>query len=224
MSEKSKPKRPYNSTRRQVQAAETRRQIVAAARRLFAERGYAGTTIEAIAGEAGVAVETVYATFGSKRAILTRLVDISVVGDEADVPLLARPGPQAVRRERDQRRQVKMFARDIREIMERMSLIFEIMRIAAKTEPDIEALLRQILAGRLHGMAFFVEALLNNGPLRLNLTAEQATDTVWTLTSAEVHRLLTVDRGWPGERYEQWLAETLTTLLLPASLEEREKE
>src|SRR5215204_3120445 len=101
MTEEIKPKRRYTSRRRQVQAAETRRQIVEAARQLFAERGYVGTTIEAIAQAAGVAGETVYATFGSKRAILARLVDVSVGGDEQPIPLLERPGPQAVQQERD---------------------------------------------------------------------------------------------------------------------------
>src|SRR4028118_1019421 len=120
MSAEQHPKRRYNSTRRQAQSAETRRQIVEAARGLFAEHGYAGTTMEMLAQAAGVAVETVYAIFGNKRAILVRLVDVSVGGDEAPVALLDRAGPQALLRERDQRRQVRMFAHGIREIMERM--------------------------------------------------------------------------------------------------------
>ncbi|MDQ2740687.1 MAG: hypothetical protein M3Z66_00035 [Chloroflexota bacterium] len=63
----------------------------------------------------------------------------------------------------------------------------------------------------------FVRALLHNGPLRPGLSAEEATDTVWTVTSSEVHRLLTVDCGWNTQRYETWLAETLGFLLLPLS-------
>ncbi len=215
MSEITKSKRRYHSARRQAQAAETRRQIVEAARRLFAERGYVGTTMETIARDAGVAVETIYAAFGSKRAILSRLLDVSVVGDEKPVPLLERPGPQAVRRERDQRRQVQMFAHDIREIMERVSPIFDLMRAAAKTEPDIAEYLQHILEERLRGMTQFVQWLATNGPLREGLSLSDAAETVWALSSAEVYRLLTVDRGWPGERYETWLAETLTLLLLP---------
>ncbi len=76
MSEHIKPKRRYTSTRRQAQAAETRRQIIAAARKLFVKLGYAGTTVEDIAREAGIAVQTIYATFGSKLAILKRLVEL----------------------------------------------------------------------------------------------------------------------------------------------------
>jgi TetR/AcrR family transcriptional regulator of autoinduction and epiphytic fitness len=78
----SRKKRPYNSARRRAQAEQTRRQIVEAARRLFADRGYVGTTVEAIAGQAQVAPETVYAAFGSKRAVLSRLIALSVLGDE----------------------------------------------------------------------------------------------------------------------------------------------
>ena len=94
--DKSSPKRRYNSTRRQQQAQATRRQIIEAARQLFTERGYTGSTIDAIALQAGVAPETVYAIFGNKRAILARLLETSLVGDEEPVPLLQRPGPQAV--------------------------------------------------------------------------------------------------------------------------------
>src|SRR5947208_2674838 len=108
MKNQTSTKRKYDSSRRQAQARETQRQIVEAARRLFIERGYMGTTIEQIAAEAGVAVETIYATFGNKRAVLARLVDISVVGDDEPGPLLEREGPQATRLERDQLRQVAM--------------------------------------------------------------------------------------------------------------------
>jgi AcrR family transcriptional regulator len=216
MSEKNTAKRRYTSTRRQAQAAETRRQIIAAAGKLFEQQGYAGTTIEEIAREAGSAVQTVYAAFGSKRAILTRLVEVSVAGDEADLPILERPEPQAVRRELDQQRQLRSFAHGIGEIMARMSPIFEIMRTAAKTESDIAALLQQLLDERLQNMIQFVRWVEANGPLRQTLDVAAAGETVWLLTSAEVYHLLMIDRGWPRERYEQWLGDALITLLLPA--------
>ncbi len=212
MAEHSRLKRRYTSTRRQSQAAETRRQIIAAASTLFAARGYTGTTMEDIAREAGSAVQTVYAIFGTKRALLIHLIELSVGGDDAAVPILERPEPQAVRRETDQQRQLAVFAHGVTEIMARMSPIFEIMRTAAKTEPDIADLLRQLLEERLQNMIQFAGWVAANGPLGLDVAA--AGETVWLLTSAEVYRLLTVDRGWPRERYEQWLATTLMTLLL----------
>jgi AcrR family transcriptional regulator len=214
MGDETRTKRKYVSHRRQAQARETRSQIVEAARRLFIARGYTGTTIEQIAQEADVSVETVYAVFGNKRALLSRLVGVSVVGDDEPVPLLEREGPQAVRREHNQQRQIAIFAHDIREIMERVGPVFGIMRTAAETEPDIAALLRGILEERMQGMAQFVRWLAGNGRLRAAMSLEDAAETTWAVTSAEVHHLLTVDRGWSGDRYEAWLRDTLTRLLL----------
>ena len=215
MTASEKTKRSYKSTRRQVQARQTRHQIVEAARRLFTERGYSGATISAIAEDAGVAVETVYAIFGNKKAILSHLVDVSVVGDDEQIPLLERPGPQAVKSEHDQHKQVQMFARDIGAIMARMAPLFEVMNIASKTEPEIADLLNRLLQERLQGMQFFVNALAGNVSLREGLNPGDAAETVWAITSAEIFSLLTVKRGWSGSQYEVWLANTLTRLLLP---------
>ena len=216
MDDEVKPqKRRYNSARRQQQARETRHQILEAARRLFLQRGYGSTTIEAIAAATGVSVETVYAAFRNKRTILARLFDVSVVGDDQPIPLLERQGPQEVQQEQDQRQQIQLFAEGIREIMGRAGPLFEVMRLAAATEPEIAMLLEDLLGKRHQGMRFFVEALTRNGPLRAGLTVSEAVDVVWTLTSPEVHRLLTVDRGWSADRYESWLVDSLVVLLLP---------
>jgi AcrR family transcriptional regulator len=214
MSKEKPTKRTYNSSRRKEQARLTNRQIVEAARKLFIERGYSGATIDAIAREAGVSAETVYATFGSKRAILLRLVDISIVGDDEPVPLLQRPGPQAVQQEKNQQRQIQLFARDMQEIMGRMAPLFGIMRVAAKTEPDISEILQNLLNGRVHGMEEFIRYLTVNGSLQADLTPGEAAETVWAISSAEVYSLLTIDRGWSGDQYGRWLAKTLTKLLL----------
>jgi AcrR family transcriptional regulator len=208
-------KRRYNSTRRQAQARETRQQILAAARTLFITRGFAGTTMDAIAQEAGVAVETVYVSFGNKRTLLAQLVDRAVGGDDEPIQILARSGPQQVKAEPDQRRQLHMFAVGIAEIMERVGPLFGVMRAAATTEPEIAALLNGLLSARRENMGTFVQWLAHNGPLRLGLSEDEAMDTAWTLTSAEVHHLLTVDCGWSRERYIQWLGDTLILVLLP---------
>lgn len=200
-------KRAYNSSRRKEQANQTRLLIVEAARKLFSERGYNGATIEAIAQEAGVAAETVYAAFGNKREILSKLIDVSIVGDDKPIPLLQREGPLSVQQEKDPTRQIEIFAHDIQEIMHRMAPIFEIMRIAAKSEPDIADMLQNILMSRYHGMATFIQYLTAN-------TSADAAETVWAITSAELYTLLTVDRGWSREKYEQWLVRTLKKLLL----------
>jgi TetR/AcrR family transcriptional regulator of autoinduction and epiphytic fitness len=215
LSTENTPKRPYNSNRRKEQALQTRRQIVEAARRLFLVRGYAGATIEAIAGQAGVAVETVYAAFGNKRAILSQLIDVSLVGDDQPIPLFEREGPQAVAKETDPHRQIELFADGMYEIMQRVAPLFDLMRVAAKTEPDIAEMLQNLLNARVHGLMFFVRALMATGPLRHGLTPEEAAETVWALTSGEVFTLLTVNRGWSEEKYKPWLVDALTRLLLP---------
>jgi AcrR family transcriptional regulator len=208
-----KPKRPYNSTRRQVQAHQTRQQIADAALALFIQRGYAGATIEAIAQEAGVAPETVYATFGSKWKILSHLRDLAVGGDEQPIPLLERPDPRAVLQETDQRKQLRMFAPGITSIVERVWPIFDIMRVAAKTEPEIDDLFQDMLKARWHNLHVLAQRIAANGPLRMDV--EQAADTIWMLTSPDMFRLMTVDNGWTKEHYIEWLAESLIRLLLP---------
>jgi AcrR family transcriptional regulator len=215
MTQPAASKRKYSSARRQAQAGETRRQIIEAARGLFVEKGYTGATIEAIAQRAGVAPETVFAVFGSKKNILAALIDLSVGGDEQPIPLMQRPGPQAVLWEQDPFRQLNLFAQDISTILERVAPIFMIMRAAAKTEPEIDGLLKKMLQQRLHNLTVFVSTLSAHSPLRPGLSAEQAAETVWAITSPDLFSLLTVDHGWSLEQFRQWLADALIRLLLP---------
>lgn len=215
MAKKDLSKRKYDSTRREAQARETRMQIVEAARVLFLERGYAGTTIEAIAGKAGVSEETIYVTFKNKRKILSFLFDISVGGDDVPVRVIDRPEPQAILHDTDQHRQLAMFAKDITEILERAAPVFEVMRGAAKTEPEIASLLKRLLRERLRNMRMVAEHVAANGPLREGLDKGVAAEIIWSMTSPELYMLLTVDLGWTKEKYVQWLADTLIRLLLP---------
>jgi AcrR family transcriptional regulator len=215
MTKDNSTKRKYNSSRRKAQSRETREQITEAARNLFIERGYARASIESIAQEAGVAPETIYALFGNKMAILSRVVDVSIVGDGQPIPLLAREQIREVELETVQTRQVEMFAKRIQMIMSRVAPLFEVMRSAAKMEPKIDIMLKKYLNGKIEGMGYFVDCLLANGPLRNELDKLTATETLWTLTSAEVYNLLTIDRGWSAEEYKNWLSQTLIRLLLP---------
>jgi TetR/AcrR family transcriptional regulator, regulator of autoinduction and epiphytic fitness len=215
MTKRFPTKRKYESSRRQAQARETRRQIAEAARGLFFERGYNGTTIDAIAQTAGVASETVYSIFGSKRKVLSHLMDISVGGDDQPVRLLNRPEPQAVLHDTDQRHQIMMFSQGITEIMTRTAGLSEVLRSAAKTENDIADLLQNILIERLENMSVFVRAIAVNGGLRKEMDIPVAAEMVWTITSPEVFLLLTRDRNYSLEQYKSWLEVTLIRLLLP---------
>lgn len=171
--------------------------------------------MEAIAQEAGVPLATVYSAFVSKRNILAYLLAISIAGDDAPIPMLERPDARAILQETDPREQLRMMAHAIATVTERVAPMFEIMRIAAKTESEIADLFQQLLQQRWQNMQIVLQHVVANGPLREGITIEQATDIVWTLMSAEVFLLLTGGRGWSTERYGEWLADSLIRLLLP---------
>ncbi len=204
MNETSKPKRPYNSKRRQAQALETRRQILAAARRLFLERGYTGATIEAIAQEAGVAIETVFSTFGSKRGLLAELVDSSLDQKPGPLPPEAQPIPF-----------LRRFAQEISANLEQVAPLFDLLRCAAKTEPEIAPLRDNLLAQRMQTMSAAIGRLRAMTPLREGIDETRAAETLWSLAGPELFNLMVGDRGWSREEYSQWLGQALVRMLLP---------
>jgi AcrR family transcriptional regulator len=212
---KSPPRRKYDSARRQAQARQTRLRIAKAARKLFIARGYAGATIEAIAAQAQVAKETVYASFKTKPRLLAFLLDISIGGDDQNIRMVDRPERQAVLHDTDQRRQIGRFARDMAEIMARAAPVFEVMRVAAKTEPEIARRLKRLYQERLENLTTVVRYFAAHGPLRDGLTEAQAAEIVWAATSPELFQLLAEYRDWSKERYSQWLEDALIRLLLP---------
>jgi AcrR family transcriptional regulator len=216
MTKQKSQKRAYDSSGRQVQADETRRRILEAARELFMERGYAGATAEAIAAEAGVAVQTIYAIFKNKKKLFVSLMNVSpATGMEDLTPLPERASVQAVSQEHDQRRQLQMFAEVVASNLDQVAAVSEIMADAAKTEPDFARILQKLNKQRLDHMMLAVQQIAANGPFREKRDEIYARDTVWTLTSPEVFLLLTRDRGWSKEKYAQWLADMLTRALLP---------
>ena len=206
-----KPRRPYRSGRRREQAQETRARVLAAAARLFTERGYESATITGIAEAADVSPETIYATFRNKRTLLAELVGSAVRGGD-DAPVLEQAGPRAVAAATDQREQLRLFAADIALRLERVGPLLEVLTTAARSDPELAELRAKIHGGRHSNLGSFVDALRANGPLRLEPDA--ALDDVWALASPELHQLLTGTRGWTRERYCAWLADSLGALLL----------
>ncbi len=171
--------------------------------------------MEAIASEAGVATDTVYAGFRTKPGVLHALIDVRIGGDDAPVALIDRPGPQAVRDERSQKRQIAGVAAGVAGVLERARPVDDIMRGAAAVDPEIAALRARIQADRYGNMRRFASWVAANGPLRGGMGQDEAAAILWTLASPEVHRLLVAERGWSSERYGAWLAGTLTRVLLP---------
>ncbi len=140
MKQTVKPRRAYRSPRREEQASATRRAILDAARELFIEGGYVKTTMQAIAERAGISPATVYATFVTKRAVLSALVDISIAGDDAPVPILDRPWVAELRGEPDLGRRIGLLAHHGRLMLERRAAIDEVLRAAAAADAEIAAM------------------------------------------------------------------------------------
>lgn len=205
-------KRAYSSSVRAEQAARTRERILDAAGELFVADGYPATTVRAIAERAGVAVDTVYATFGTKVRVLTALIDrrLAPSGEQS---VLDRPESQAVRDEPDPRRQIRLFARDIAAVSTHVRPVAEMLRVAAAVEPDAAPVLEEMEEQRRRNMAQPVAWFQTRGPLRID--AERAADVVFTLASPEVARLLCDVRGWSQDEYAEWLDDTLARALLP---------
>ena len=209
-------KRKYNSRIRQEQAEQTRARILEAATKLFFENGYARTSIRAIAEEAGVAADTIYATFGSKVRVLTALIDKRLVPDGAVASVRDRPDVQAIRTEQDQRRQLEMFAEIFTKISGDLRPVFEILRTASAVEPESAAVLREMESYRLQNMRLYAGWIAERGALRCD--AERAGEIMWTLASPDVGRNLCDELGWTQAQHAAWLAETLIrTLLLDPS-------
>lgn len=205
-------KRPYRSARRREQAEQTRERVLAAAERVFADRGFEAATVNAIAAEADVSPETVYARFGNKRSLLLELVARAVRGPDPS-PVLEQVGPRAIAAEGDQREQLRLFAADVVLRLERVGPLIAVLAGAAQAEPDLATVLKGIHSSRRKNLRIFVAALSANGTL--SMSAGAATDTVWALASPELHRLLTGTRGWSRSRYCDWLSATLSETLLP---------
>jgi AcrR family transcriptional regulator len=216
MTKQKSIKREYDSSGRQAKANETRRRILEAARKLFMERGYAGATAEAIATEAGVAAQTIYAIFKNKKRMLVSLMNVSpTTGFEDHTPMSERTSVQAVSQEHDQRRQLQMFAQVVADNLDQVAAVSEIMVDAARTDPNLGRIVQKLNKQRLEHMTLAVQQIAANGPFRENIDETYARDTVWTLTSGDVFLLLTRDRGWSKEEYAQWLADILINDLLP---------
>jgi len=203
-------------TPRRPSAQATRRRILDAARGLFVERGYVPTTVEAIASQAGVAIPTVYLAFGTKRALLTELLDIAAVGDQEPVAVLERPWVDELRHDPDPQGQLRRWVRGGRDIAVRVAPLWEVARNAAPADPDIAAQLHRYKTLTLQAHRYFVTVLAANGGLRDGLDPQRAADIVFGLLSHELYRLLVIEQGWAPEDWEQWVAGTLAAQLLPA--------
>ena len=210
-----KTRRAYSSPLRQEKARANRVAILEAATRLFVEGGYPGTSVAAIAAEAGVSEDLVYVQFTNKRNLLVEVLNYSVTGETDSPRVLDQEGPQAVRAETDQRTQIAMFAPDIARRTARTRPIDDVMRSAALVDAEIARKHRLLHRTRLRNLTQLVTWIAANGPLREGLSIEDAAATIWSLTGADMHRMLVDGLGWSQEHFAEWIATTLEATLLP---------
>lgn len=207
-------RRRYDNSRRQAQARATRADVVAAARRLFVERGYPATTIDAIGGAANTPLATLYRLFGSKRGILAAVLDVAFGGDDEPIAFGDRPAVQDALAEPDPQRLLEAFAKICRELLDRSAPIQHVLRSAADVDPEAAEVLATTAQQRLVGQSRIARALAQRNALADGIGEADAADVIYALMSPEVHRILTVERDWSADHYEQWLAGTLCALLL----------
>lgn len=207
-------RRRYDNSRRQAQVRATKMEVITTARRLFVERGYPATTIDAIADDSGTPVATVYRLFGSKRGILSAVLDVSFGGDDEPVAFNERPAIQAALGESDPGRLLDAFARICRELLDRSARIQYALASAAMVDAEAAELLEITRKQRLVGQSRIARVLADREALAPGHTEAEAADIIYTLMSPETHRMLTVERGWNADSYQQWLASALRALLL----------
>ncbi|MCH0540800.1 TetR/AcrR family transcriptional regulator [Streptomyces sp. MUM 203J] len=205
---------------RAEKARRTRKRMLDSAARLFTERGWAGTTVEHIARAAEVGVQTVYFTFGNKRALLKELLDTAVAGDSDPVATLDRAWAREVLDAPDPAAQLALQAAGARRVLERAAPVLEVVRGAAASDPELADLWRTNRAQRHTVQLCFAKALADKAGragtgLRDGHDAASAADVATALLGPETYGLLVGDRGWTPRRWEGWAADALVRQLLP---------
>lgn len=201
-------RRSYDATGRQTKALETRGRVAACARKLFTTRGYAATSIEAIAEAAGVAPQTFYAAFRSKSGVLLAVLDAA--DTEAGVPELRKALSGATG---DSARQIALLVSFCARFYERNADLIGIARAAGQTEPDLANLAREGEGRRRSAQEPLVRAWARSGELRLK-PPKAALDVLWAMTGADWYHLLVEECRWTVAQYEKWLTAALVDLLL----------
>jgi AcrR family transcriptional regulator len=187
---------------------------ISSAGTMFRERGYARTTVTAVAEAAGVSVETVYKAFGDKAHLLKGVFDVAIVGDHAPVPMLQRDLVRRIQAEPDPRRKFEIYGEHLAQAGPRAGPVQLLVRSAGAGDPEVAAVWDQMTKERLNGMTEFARLFYEGKHLRDDVTLEEARDVLWTYTSVELYDLLVLQRGWTPERYGAWVARSLASALL----------
>ncbi len=216
MSESVKARRTYDATRRVEAARHSRRTVLETAQRLFLDRGFAATTMSDIAAGAGVSTKNLYKVFGNKVGLAKAVFDVAIAGDDEPVPMVERASLMKVRDEPDPRRKLILYGEHLATVAPRHVPLQLVILDAAANDPDAAQVWDGLQAERLRGMTMFAKALAEEGHLRHGVSATEARDVLWTYNSAELYRLLVIERRWSVKRYGRWVASALTAALLPS--------
>jgi len=160
-----------------------------------------------------VARDTVHAIFGNKARVLTALIDLRLVPDDAVANVTQRQDAQAIRNEMDQRKQIELFAKFIAGISTELRPVFEILRTASAVEPEMANVFEEMNRFRLDNMQTYAKWIAARGPLRV--TTRRAGEIIWALASLDVARMLCDEIGWTQSQHARWLTDTLIRTLLP---------
>jgi len=204
---------PRKTDGRRERSRITRGRVVETASRLFVEHGYLATTIEHVAEVAGVAVQTVYYIFGTKRNLLAAVLDASIAGDVDPVPVLQRDWVEALRAEQDATAAVERLVEATVAIVARTMPIYEVVRRAA-ADPEVSALLEGARSGRRADQRALIEILSRSGHLHPGVGADIAADVLYGLINEEVLQLFTVDCGWDVDRFRNWATSVMLQQLV----------
>jgi AcrR family transcriptional regulator len=205
--------RTYHSDRRAEQASRTRRRVLAAASGLFERQGYAATTVRAVAGDAGVSVQTVEALFGSKARLLKACIDVAIAGDDEAVPVLARDWTKQARTATTPAELLSLVAGVIGPAQERSAGLVLAAFEGAASDGGLAHLAAELTSQRRGTATWVVRELRRTAPLRAGERA--SVDTLWTLMDPAVHVRLVRTLGWSRKRYERWFATSAEHLLVP---------
>jgi TetR/AcrR family transcriptional regulator, regulator of autoinduction and epiphytic fitness len=162
-------KRQYDNTRRLAQVRATRLRVIQAAKGLFIENGYPATTLDSVADAADVPLPTLYRLFGSKRALLTAVLDTSFVGDDQPIAFVDRPAVQAALSEPDPHQLLDAFAQIAREFMDRSSAILHVLASAAQVDTEAADLLAEIRRQRHAGGSQLTSSTCSGHPTSTGL-------------------------------------------------------
>ena len=204
---------PQSPDGRRRRSMRTRARIVEAATQLFVEHGYLATTIESIADAGGVAVQTVYYIFGTKRNVLSAVLDATIAGDAEPVPVLAQTWIERFTAAPDAAAAVDVLVEGVVAILVRTTPVYEVVRRAA-ADPEVGALLDTTCSNRRADQRRLVELLSEAGHLRADLDVDHAADAFYALVNEQVFQLLVVDCGWDVERFGTWLTALLSDQLV----------